>query len=148
MDDLPVEEFDPSAATRYMPNPDFVKTAVLVDVAEPGAVTVLRTSFGEQRMRGPFYAVADGAGSYGAAQENFEGTHRRDGPNTWVKQDPVLAYRSAKRCMVETHIGDHRESCVVAEPGDWVVKQRDGELMVVGPDAFAERYVPADEGAR
>ena len=28
-----------------------------------------------------------------------------------------------------------------AQPGDWIVRQRTGELMVIGADEFAERYV-------
>lgn len=144
MDSAPTVEFDRDAAQSYKPNPDFGKIAVLVDVADADAVTVIRATFGEQRMRGPFYAVADGDGSYGAAREQFERTHRSTGPSCWVKTEPVLAYQAQQRATVETHIGDHREASVVADSGDWVVMQHGGELMVIEPDAFAERYVPAD----
>lgn len=147
MADPPVVEFDRDAARRFRPDPDFTKTAVLVEVVDDDAVTVLRTSFGEQRMRGPFYAVgdSDGGGSYGAARAQFESTHRNVGEHRWVKQGAVLAYRAEHRCTVETHLDDHHETSVVADRGDWVVMQSGGEVMVVEPDEFTQRYVPDDE---
>jgi hypothetical protein len=135
-------EFDESRASEFEPRPDHVTTAVLVDLVDEDAVTVLRTGFGEQTMRGSFYAVGDGDGSYGAARDEFDASHDRIGPNTYRKSAGVLAYRLDERCRVHTVIGSTCETSVVAGPGDWVVRQRTGEVMVVGPEEFARRYEP------
>jgi hypothetical protein len=141
-DDLPVARFESDRARVYRPSPKFAKTAILVDVADPAAVTTLRTSFGEQHMRGAFYIVANGDDSYGAAQEEFEGSHIALGSNRWLKRGNVLAYRSKDSCVVHTEIDDHNEASVEARPGDWIVRQASGELMVVTEDEFTARYEP------
>lgn len=133
--------FDESRACRYRPRDDFAKTAVLLVTADPAAETVIDTSFGHQRFIGAFYVVADADASYGAARREFEATHRAIEPNRWVKQSPVLAYRAAEPCLVETVIGDCVEGSVNARPGDWIVRQHTGEMMVMDDDAFVERYV-------
>lgn len=138
----PEHTFDESLATEFEPRSDSVKTAVCVEVADPDALTILRTSFGEQTMRGPFYAVAEGEGTYGAAKSEFERSHEQVGPNTFRKSAPVLAYRVANSCRVNTDVDGTRESSVVARPGEWVVRQHTGEVMVVAADAFDERYRP------
>jgi hypothetical protein len=134
--------FDDTRARRYRPRDDFAKTAVLLSTADPLAETVIDTPFGRQRFIGSFYVVADGdETSYGAARREFEAAHRAVGPNRWVKRSPVLAYRTAEACLVETVIGDHVEGSVHARPGDWIVRQHTGEMMVMDDDAFVERYV-------
>lgn len=133
--------FDEARARRYRPRDDFAKTAVLLSTADPLAETVIETPFGRQRFIGSFYVVAADGASYGAARREFEATHRAVGPNRWVKRSPVLAYRTAEACLVETVIGDHVEGQVNARPGDWIVRQHTGEVMVMDDDAFAERYI-------
>jgi hypothetical protein len=146
------EGFDDDRAQTFRPNPEFVKTAVLVDVADPEAITELSASFGMQRMRGPFYAVGNGEQSYGAAQREFERAHVRVGPNRWVKSEPVRAYRTDDACTIVTMITtapdsadpEHVEGTTDAEPGDWIVQQVTGEVMVVGSEEFVARYIVAD----
>jgi hypothetical protein len=133
--------FDEGRAKRYRPRDDFAKTAVLVSTADPLAETVIDTPFGRQRFIGSFYIVAANDASYGAARREFEASHRAVGPNRWVKRSPVLAYRTAEACLVETVIGDHVEGHVTARPGDWIVRQHTGEMMVMNDGAFVERYV-------
>jgi hypothetical protein len=139
----PEHVFDETAARRFEPRGDHEKTAVLVDIADDDALTVIRAPFGEQTMRGPFYAVADGEGSYGASRKEFERNHERTSSTTWRKSTPVLAYRAEEACCVHTHVGDVHETTVIARPGDWIVRQDSGEVMVVTPDAFEDRYRPA-----
>lgn len=123
-----------------------VKTAIFVDIADPEAVTVITTPFGEQRLKGPFYIVEEGDRSYGAGAAEFTGTHRPLGRNQWLKFETVLGYRIDEQAAVETIVGDnHHETTVVAEPGDWIIQQMTGELMVLKPSAFEERYVAEDE---
>lgn len=141
--DSPEHQFDPDLATEFRPRPDFAKTAILVEpVAE---TTVLRTSFGEQSLNGPFYVIADGTNSYGAAQREFEAGHELVGPDRWVKRSPIHAYRAGTRTTVHTRVADNVESSVVAMPGDWIVRQSTGEVMVVTPAEFEARYEPADD---
>lgn len=141
---LPVHEFDLERARRFRPDEGFVKTAVLVEPADDDALT-LRTPFGDETVRGAFYAVAEGDGSYAATRERFEQSHRRVGPNQWVKDSEVLAYRADVPCRVVTEIDGETESEVVARAGDWIVRQAAGEVMVVAPTDFQARYRPIDE---
>ena len=133
--------FDATRARRFVPRDDAAKTAVLVRTADPDAFTVIETRFGQQRLAGPFYVVAEGDSSYGAARREFEATHRAIGPNRWVKCTPVLAYRTDEPCVIETVIGDHVEGTGHARRGDWIVRQHTGEVMVIDDDAFVERYI-------
>jgi len=119
-----------------------VKTAVLVDVADPEAATVINASFGEQTMRGPFYAVSDGDGSYGASRDEFERAHDRLSATSWRKSAHVLAYRAEAASCVHTEVGGNRESTIIARPGDWIVRQTSGEVMVITDAAFEARYRP------
>jgi hypothetical protein len=144
-DDLPIHTFDERRARRYRPNPAMTKTAILVELADPTATVEIRASFGEtQRMSGSFYVVAEGDRSYGSGREEFERAHTRVGPNQYVREADVLAYRASEACRVETVLSDDtRESTVVARPGDWIVRQPRGEVLVIASDAdvgFAERY--------
>jgi hypothetical protein len=134
-------EFDEGRATSYRPR-RVEKTAILV---VPARVPVEITArFGTQVMHGPFYVVADDDSSYGAAQREFEATHEQLAPTTWVKSEPVLAYRLDRAASVGTLIDGRRESTVDAQPGQWLVRQATGEVMVVDPDAFDQRYELAD----
>lgn len=146
-DDLPRHVFDPGSAVRYRPNPSFVKTAILVEPGDPDATIVVRARFGPQTLRGAFYVVADGTGSYGASRAEFEATHEVVGPNRWVKSEGVLAYPATESCRVETHIGGTLEASVAARPGDWIVRQSTGEVMAMTSDEFAARYVEDDNGS-
>jgi hypothetical protein len=143
MSDRPLHEFDDARATDYVPAPGFVKTAILVDVADDRARTVIRTTFGQQTMSGAFYIVADDGASYGAARSEFEASHERTEPNRWRKTERVRAYQVGEQCTVETWIADGLESTVEARPGDWIVRQVTGELMALTPDVFHARYVTA-----
>lgn len=141
----PRHEFDPAHAAEFRSKSAFVKTAVLLELAEADVEVRIAASFGGQRMRGDFYVVANGDGSYGASRAEFEQTHEQVGPNQWVKLGGVQAYRVAEPCDVETRLADGTpETIVSAEPGDWIVRQASGEVMVLEPSAFAERYAPAE----
>jgi hypothetical protein len=133
--------FDETRARSYRPRDGFDKVAVLVEPSDPEARTLIRTPFGEQRFVGAFYVVADGDGSYGATRHEFELTHEEVGANRWTKTTPVLAYRTDAACVVDTVVGGQLEVTVTAEPGDWIVRQSTGEVMVVRGDEFEERYV-------
>lgn len=136
--------FDDARAGRYRPRDGFVKTAVLVEPADADARIVIATRFGEQSFTGAFYIVAEGDGSYGSARREFETSHTRVGTNRWVKDAPVDAYQTDDECVVDTFVDDRRESSVTAQPGDWLVRQGTGEVMVLGPAEFTERYVSDD----
>lgn len=148
LDEPPAHVFEPSAAVRYRPNPAFAKTAILVEPTDPDAATVIRSPFGEQTLRGAFYVVAEGTGSYGASRQEFETTHEAVGPNRWVKRESVLAYPSTESCLVETHVGETHETTVLARPGDWIVRQSAEEVMVVSSEEFSARYIEADQARR
>jgi len=132
--------FDANSAVAYGSRDTFERTAILALVIGEETETPITTSFGHQVMRGAFYLVADGEGSYGAARAEFEHGHRRTGPTTWVKQAQVLAYRTPIPATIETRVNDHVESVVEATAGDWIIRQETGELMVLRPEAFDERY--------
>ena len=143
----PVHRFDRSRARAYRPNPAHSKTAILVDIADASVTTSINAPFGVQRFRGPFYVVAEGAGSYGVAKREFDNSHVEVGQHRWAKSEPVLAYQAEQRSVVETYIDDHRETSVVAEPGAWIVRQKSGEIMVIEPSEFVARYVADDPDA-
>jgi len=134
-------QFDETRARSYRPRDDFEKVAVIVEPSDPAAQTVIRTPFGEQRFTGAFYVVAEGDASYGASRDEFEETHTAVGANRWVKTAPVSAYCTDVACVVDTLVGGHVEVTVTARPGDWIVRQSTGEVMVVRGDEFEERYV-------
>ena len=142
---LPTHTFDPSAAKSYRPRPNFVKTAILVPVADRKNRTTLAAPFGEEVMEGAFYIVASDSGPYGAARAEFEAAHTEIEPSRWVKSTPVLAYRAAERCVIETHLADGtHETTVIANEGDWILQQATGEVMTTPHATFAERYEPAE----
>ncbi|HSF84692.1 MAG TPA: hypothetical protein VLG28_03410 [Acidimicrobiia bacterium] len=62
-----------------------------------------------------------------------------------MKRSGVLAYRAEERCLIETHLADGlHEGSVVADPGNWIVRQLNGEVMVVKPHTFELRYEAGD----
>lgn len=136
--------FDESLARRFVPRDDLTKTAVLIEMTDENAVTSIRAPFGEQTMRGSFYVVAEGDRSYGAARAEFEATHQRLGAASWRKSQAVMAYQVDEACMVHTDIAGERETSNAAAPGDWIVRQHTGELMVLSPASFELRYRAAD----
>jgi hypothetical protein len=144
------QEFDTTRARRFRPRQGMVKTAILLRPAGQGSQgsqekVRIQAPFGEQEMHGPFYVVASEDGSYGAVQAEFEQAHRQVGPNQWERVEPVLAYQTDERCTVVTTVESHEESTVLAEPGDWIVQQPAGEVMVVKPSDFDARYEPEAE---
>ncbi len=132
--------FQPELADRYEPRTTFTKTAILVELVDRDATTTIRATFGQQTLRGSFYVVAEGNSSYGASRHEFECTHHQVGPNQWTKRESVLAYRATERCQVETYVSDAHEATVLAKPGDWIVQQSTGEVMIIVAPAFNERY--------
>lgn len=138
---VPVHRFDPVRAEEYRARADFTKTAILVPVADPGATVTIRAPFGEEVMQGAFYIVASSDGPYGAARAEFEAMHEEVAPQRWVKRSSVLAYRAEERCLIETHLADGtHEASVLAEDGDWIVRQSTGEVMAIKPHTFELRY--------
>jgi hypothetical protein len=141
LEDRQGHQFDETRADSYVPRDGFEKVAVLIEPADPEAQTLIRTRFGEQRFTGAFYVVAEGDGSYGATRDEFEQTHETVGANRWAKTAPVLAYRTDVSCVVDTVVDGQLEVTVTAQPGDWIVRQSTGEVMVVRGDEFDKRYV-------
>ena len=140
MADPACHTFRPDLADRYKPRATFTKTAILVKTVDPDATTTIQATFGQQTLRGSFYVVAEGDDSYGASRQEFERTHEQVGPNQWTKRESVLAYRATEPCQVETYVSDTHEATVLAKPGDWIVQQTTGEVMIIEAGAFAERY--------
>ncbi|HYN35025.1 MAG TPA: hypothetical protein VES40_20535 [Ilumatobacteraceae bacterium] len=145
-DSRAAHQFDHALAGPFRPRQGFEKTAILVEPIDPLATIVIDTPFGEQRLTGAFYVVAEGDASYGATRHEFEQTHTAVSANRWVKNAPVTAYRTDVVRTVETLISGSLETTVTAQPGDWIVRQHTGEMMVLGPDEFAERYVSDEPG--
>ena len=136
--------FDATRARRFRPRSDHVKVAILVTPVDEEVA--IRAPFGEQRMRGPFYVVADDDGSHGAAQREFERTHRRAGPCQWVKTEPVLAYEGSEAGTLRTVLDGHTEATTPVTPGSWLVQQATGEVQTMSAAAFASRYVEDGPG--
>lgn len=141
--DLPLHVYDEARANEYRPRQAFVKTAILLRLADDEADVTVETPFGPETVRGEFYVVAEGNASYCASRAEFEAMHEELAPNQWVKRSAVRAYVADERFLVETRLADGTlEATVVAESGDWIVQQQTGEVMVVGADEFQERYEP------
>ncbi len=144
-EDIPLHQFDEARAQQYSASSTFTKTAILVPVADPEAKVTIDAPFGLEVMKGEFYVVASPEGPYGAAKVEFEAAHVEVEPNRWQKRGTVLAYKTTARCRVETWLADGtHETTVDAEPGDWIVRQPAGEVIVVEPKSFATRYEPVD----
>lgn len=144
-DNVPIHEFDELRAMPFRSRSDFVKTAILLHLADPDAVVEVKAPFGREVMKGDFYLVSSAEGSYGAAKKEFEAGHVEVAPDRWVKRSLVMAYRATEICRVDTILADGtHEVTVEAQTGDWIVRQALGEVMVVKPNAFADRYEPAD----
>lgn len=139
-DQLEVHVFDEAAAEAYSANSAFVKTAIRVDPPQPDDITRIATRFGEQSFEGSFFLVAEGDSSYGIAIDEFEATHESIGSSQYKKRGTVRAYSLRESCLVETWIGSHLEATTNAVPGDWVVQQPSGELVVMPEDEFRQRY--------
>ena len=131
-----VFRFDEAAASAFRPLASFEKTAILAKLKDETATTTICTTFGDQVLRGSFYLVADGEDSYGAAKAEFEHSHTKIGPSSWVKHGRVLAYQVDEPQVIETMIDAHVESIVEASRGDWIVRQDTGEVIVLTRDAF------------
>jgi hypothetical protein len=129
--------FRPDLAHRYEPRSGFTKTAILVETVDPEVTTVIQATFGQQTLHGSFYVVAEGDSSYGASHQEFEQTHDRAGQNQWTKRESVLGYQATEPCKVETYVSGGHEGTVPAKPGDWIVQQATGEVMVIEAEAFA-----------
>ena len=137
--------FDDTRAANYQPRAGFTKTAILVPIGDPEALTTIDAPFGTEVMKGPFYIVASTSGPYAAARAEFEADHVQVGPTTWRKHAGVMAYRADKSCRVETRLADGTlETTVDAEKDDWIVRHAGGEVTVVSPETFEERYERAD----
>jgi len=137
-------QFNEATAARYRPKAAFVKTAILLTLADGSDVVRVSATFGVQHMRGDFYVVASESGSYAVARKEFEKSHEQLGPHQWAKRSHVDAYRTEVDCEVETILSDGTPEVVVpALPGDWIVRQATGEIIVVAPAAFERRYEPA-----
>lgn len=142
---IPLHKFNETLALEYRSSSAFTKTAIEVPVADTDAVVTIQAPFGLQMMRGPFYVVGSSDGSYGAAKTEFEDNHVEVAPSQWQKRATVMAYEASERCRVETWLSDGlHETTVEAQPGDWIVQQPAGEVMVIKPEAFAKRYELAD----
>lgn len=126
----------------FKPNPDNAKTAVLcTPVTFP---VVIEATWGPQTLNTPFYLVAEGDGSYGAAQFEFEHKHVCVGPNRWVADLSVQARPAVPGEIVNTvTTSGGAEATAVAVEGDWVVRQPTGEEQIVRGDVFARSYIPA-----
>lgn len=134
-------QFDEDRASEYMPRRDLIKTAILLRQADPDALVTIQAPFGPEVMKGDFYVVASPDGAYGAARAEFEASHIEIAPQRWIKQARVLAYQATEACLVETLLADGTlEGTVAARSGDWIVRQATGEVMVIEPERFAERY--------
>jgi hypothetical protein len=141
LDGVPLHEFDEARAAEYRARSDFTKTAILLRLADPEALVTIQAPFGPEVMKGEFYVVASPDGSYGAARSEFEAYHEEVEPWRWMKTASVEAYPVGERCRIETVLADGtHETSVVAEPGQWIVRHRGGEVTVVKADTFAERY--------
>ena len=110
MTGLPAHTFDDDRADQFRPRASFAKTALLVRIADTQDEVILRAPFGSQTMRGDFYVVAEGTGTYGASRSEFEATHKQVAPNRWIKRESVLAYQATERWRVQTTLGEHLES--------------------------------------
>ncbi len=135
-----------TGAKEYRPT-KLVKHAVFEE-RPANEETVIEPEWGgEQRFKGTWVRVVDpetGKTKYGSAldewMENNEKVPGTD--NGWVKVTPVTAYQhKGEPRVVETRLKDGtHETNKVANAGDWIVRQPNGEVQVVDDAEFKSRY--------
>lgn len=147
-----VPKFTTRNSKEYRPT-KLVKTARLVDTKPDGSplgpndeTTIVPEWGGEQKFRGPYMEVlgGDGKPAYGSALDEWNQNNERV-PGTeqgWVKVTPVTAYQhKGEPRAVETVLKDGtKETKNVANDGDWIVRQPNGEVQVVKDSEFRSRY--------
>lgn len=129
-------KFNERLARRYRSKADGpIKTAVLVE--EPATY---ETSWGVQEMHGPHYRINLGdEAPYGSEKSRFEAEHVEvDGG--YRKSAVIDAYQVTETTPVTTYLDGKIETENVAEPGDWIVRQPQGEVMVVSTEKFGRLY--------
>jgi hypothetical protein len=108
--------------------------------------TILAQWGQEQHFVGTWVAVLDDAGNviYGSAYAEWLEMHERvpGTRNTWRKTATVDAYqhRGAPGRVTTVLTDGTRETINVVRPGDWLVRQRHGEVQVIPDDDFRRRY--------
>jgi hypothetical protein len=148
--------FDPARARTYQPR-DIAKRARIVPAA-PGERTTIVAEWGaEEHFVGSWVAVLDERGEtiYGAAYAEWVGMHERipGTADSWRKVATVDAYRyDGPPGTVTTVLRDGTvETVNTVRSGDWMVRQRGGEVQVVRDEVFRARYHadhPVEDSAR
>ena len=138
-------EFDDSLAKSYPPRRE-VKQAVLVPVPEDVETTIVPEWGGEQKFKGSWYAIYEGAQvAYGSARAEFDDSHGSvdDCENGYVKTEPILAYRySGPTATVVTRLANgHVETKNTVEDGKWMVRWKNGEVGTMTDAKFRSKYV-------
>lgn len=105
---------------------------------------------GRQTFRGTWVRVQepDGSGWYGSAYNEWLDMHERVSgtKDRWRKTATVEAYRAEGGERIRTTLADGTvETDYVAKPGQWIVRQKNGEVQIVDDAKFRRLYVVDDE---
>jgi hypothetical protein len=151
---IPEVRFEAELAFRIFPRP-LVKQAILVRIplTEDGDLIphFIKPDFGGiQVFYGDFYLLyRDGESTYGSAKDQWELMHTLLSPGNWVKTSIPTAYLASEVCRIVTLIpsddGGIKESNIVLDPGDWVVRQPGGEVQHIRAAKFGNYYFSQDE---
>lgn len=145
----PSPDFDDTRALRYRPLPGRETPATIV-VEKPGHKTAITDSSGNtMHMEGTWVRVPENPDDpdgpfYGVEYGRWLDTYRRvPGTDNWEKIAPVDAYRlgpDEKPVQIITRNKGKIEKIDTAGPGDWVVRQKHGEVQKVTDEKFRGRY--------
>ena len=137
--------FDDTRAKTYSPN-KVLKYARIIEVPD-GQKTVFDAEWGsKQTMEGTYVEIFDpetGKLKYGSGYQEWMNTNvpADDVKDGWYKSTTVEAYQAdAEGDLVTVLSSGVVETTKHVNVGDWLVKQRDGEVMCVSAKKFPTLY--------
>lgn len=137
--------FDDTRAKTYSPN-KVLKIARIVEVPD-GQQSVIDAEWGSQQtFEGTYVEIIDpdtGKVKYGSGYQEWVNTNSPwDGiENGWYKSATVDAYQADTEGDLVTVLSSGVvETTKHVNVGDWLVKQRDGEVMCVSAEKFPTLY--------
>jgi hypothetical protein len=141
-------DFDESRAQRYAPL-RVMKIARVIKKTNPCEVSVVDAEWGERMtFTGSYVEIIDpetGAVKYGSALDEWMNTHTpwTGVADAWYKSSPVDAYVSDEEGVIYTVLKCGHLETPKPHPvhvGDWLVRQKDGEIMCIIAAKFPTLY--------
>jgi hypothetical protein len=137
--------FDSTQAKVY--TPIMVPKYARIVEKKHGEVSEIMAEWGSpQSFIGTYVEIIDpetGDVKYGSGYDEWVNTNTRwpGIDDCWYKSSPVSAHVSKNAGVLVTVLANgHEETRKAVQPGDWLVRQQDGEIMCIGAAKFPTLY--------